>query len=133
MSLLDTAVYSQRLRPDPSVGVVRRWTELGDAALAISSICEAELRYGLAKRNSERLWAEYRSYLENRLVILPIDKQVADQFGEWKALMESRGTPRADFDLLIAATAHCHRLTLVTANLRHFEGLPGLHVESWEP
>ena len=128
--LLDTSIYSQRLRPRPAPGVVSRWKELGDATLAISAICEAELRYGLAKRNSERLWAEYRSYLENRLILLPVDKQVADKFGELKSQMESRGTPRADFDLLIAATALCHRLTLVTANLRHFEDTPALNVES---
>ncbi len=130
--LLDTSIYSQRLRPKPSRTVVTRWKELGDANLAISTICEAELRYGLAKRNSERLWTEYRSYLENRILILPVDKQVADVFGDLKALMESRGTPRADFDLLIAATALCHRLILVTLNVRHFEDIPGLVVESWE-
>ncbi len=112
--------------------MVTRWKELGDANLAISTICEAELRYGLAKRNSERIWTEYRSYLENRILILPVDKQVADEFGDLKALMESRGTPRADFDLLIAATALCHRLILVTLNVRHFEDIPGLAVESWE-
>lgn len=129
--LLDTSVYSQRLRPRPLPSVVDRWRRLGDSSLAISGICEAELRYGLARRKSERLWREYHDFLENRLVLLPVDKAVADIYGEIKAAMEVRGEPRADFDLLIAATALSHRLVLVTLNPRHFDGIPGLTVEDW--
>ena len=129
--LLDTCVYSQRLRPKPLVSVMDRWMNLGDESLAISGICEAELRYGLARKNSVRLWREYREYLENRLVILPVDKPVADVFGEIKSETESHGKPRADFDLLIAATALAHRLVLATLNARHFDGIPGLHVQDW--
>jgi len=129
--LLDTSVYSQRLRPHPLSGVVRRWQAIGDAALAISAVCEAELRYGLAKRGSARLWNEYRDFLENRLVVLPVDKQVADAFGELKARTEKMGKPRADFDLLIAATALSNRVILATLNVRHFAEIPGLTVEDW--
>lgn len=129
--LLDTSVYSQRLRPHPLPGVVRRWRELGDEALAISAVCEAELRYGLARRDSPRLWAEYHDFLENRLVVLPVDKPVADWYGNLKALMEQRGRPCPDFDLLIAATALVHGLTLATQNMRHFEAIPNLVAESW--
>jgi tRNA(fMet)-specific endonuclease VapC len=99
--------------------------------LAISSICEAELLYGLEKRNSERLWQEYRSSLENALVEIPLDHAVVQSYAKIKARQESIGEPRADFDLLIAATAVTHRLTLATGNIRHFEGIPGLDVEDW--
>jgi len=129
--LLDTSVYSQRLRPHPDKGVVRRWKKLGDAALAISAVCEAELRYGLEKRASDRLWIEYRRYLENRLVLIPVDKTVSDTFGALRAEAERQGQPRADFDLLIAATALAHNLTLATLNIRHFMGTPALRVEDW--
>jgi predicted nucleic acid-binding protein len=129
--LLDTSVYSQRLRPHPLPGVVRRWRELGDDAVAISAIVEAELRYGLEKKRSERLWQEYRAYLENRLAVLPVDKAVAEVFARLKAAQEAGGEPRADFDLLIAATAISHKLALATLNTRHFEGIGGLSVEDW--
>lgn len=129
--LLDTSVYCQRLKPVPLAAVERRWRNLGDAALGVSSICEAELRYGLAKRNSPRLWTEFRAYLENKLVLLPVDKSVADRYGELKAQMENKGRPRSDFDLLIAATALTHRLILATCNVKHFEGIDGLVVEDW--
>ena len=130
--LLDTSVYSQRLRPKPIPSVIERWKELGDAALAVSSICEAELHYGLSKKNSSRLWKEYKSYLENRLVLLPVDKRVSECFGFLKTEMESQGETRADFDLLIAATAIVHRLKLVTLNHRHFVGIPELKLEAWQ-
>lgn len=129
--LLDTSVYSQRLRPKPLQSVVNRWRRLGDASLAISAICEAELRYGLARRKSERLWREYHEFVEDRLVLLPVDKRVSSIFGEIKAVTEACGKPKADFDLLIAATALAHKLILATLNPRHFEGIPGLQVEDW--
>lgn len=129
--LLDTSVYSQRLRPRPVEAVVRRWRQIGDRALAIPAIAESEVLYGLEKKQSERLWREYRDYLENRLAILPLDKPVAAAFARIKAEQERKGKPRADFDLLIAATAIEHRLVLVTLNSRHFTGISGLRLEDW--
>jgi predicted nucleic acid-binding protein len=129
--LLDTSVYSQRLRPAPHPEVINRWSRLGDQRLSISAICEAELLYGLEKRDSPRLWQEYRVALENKLTLLPIDLAVAQRFAELKAYQERKGKPRADFDLLIAATALRHNLILATGNINHFTGLPGLQVENW--
>lgn len=129
--LLDTSVYSQRLRPIPHAGVVRRWTQLGDHRLAISTICEAELLYGLRKRESQRLWQEYHAGLENKLALCPVDHAVARRFAALKAGMEALGQPRADFDLLIAATALCNSLILATGNIAHFKDIPGLGVENW--
>lgn len=129
--LLDTSVYSQRLRPRPLPGVVRRWRALGDAALAIPAMAEAELLYGLEKKQSDRLWREYRDFLEDRLTVLAVDKAVAAVFGRLKAEKEAAGAPRADFDLWIAATALHHGLILATLNGRHFHDLSGLRVEDW--
>ncbi len=129
--LLDTSVYSQRLRPHPLPVVIRRWRELGDSALAIPAIAEAELLYGLEKKQSDRLWREYRDYLEDRLTVLAVDKGVAAVFARLKAEQEAAGLPRADFDLLIAATALHHGLVLATLNVRHFQDFPGLRLEDW--
>lgn len=104
---------------------------MGDAHLAISAVCEAELLYGLQRRNTPRLWSEYHDFLENRLVLLPVDASVARAYGELRAKLDEAGTPRSQLDLLIAATAISHGLTLATLNVRHFKGLPGLLVEDW--
>lgn len=129
--LLDTSVYCQRLRRKPHAGVVRRWREKGDRALAVPAVAEAELLYGLEKKQSARLWQEYRGYLENRLVLIPVDKGVSVVFARIKAEQERKGEPRADFDLLIAATAIEKGLILATLNPRHFKDIPDLKMEDW--
>jgi tRNA(fMet)-specific endonuclease VapC len=129
--LLDTSVYSQRLRPHPLPAVVKHWQRLGDDALCISAICEAEILFGLEKRNAPRLWTEYRHYLEDKLALIAVDKSVVIRFGQLKTEMEARGAPRADFDLLIAATALSRRLILATCNPKHFGGIDSLRVEDW--
>jgi predicted nucleic acid-binding protein len=60
------------------------------------------------------------------LTILPYDTGTARVFGELSATLEQSGTPLADADLQLAATAMPHGLELVTGNLRHFERMPGL-------
>lgn len=129
--LLDTSVYSQRLQPRPVDSVMERWSNLGDSSLSISSICEAELVYGLEKKSSARLWKEYHQYLENRLIIFPIDTETSHCFATIKAETQKVGNTVADFDLLIAATAITRRLKLATLNYQHFEKVPRLDAEDW--
>lgn len=129
--LLDTSVYSQPIKPKPLPSVERRWRELGDEALAISAICEAELLYGLALKQSARLQAQYEQLIQNRLQILPVDRTVARSFSQIKATCRKKGFTASDFDFLIAATAKTHSLVLATLNLRHFNGIEGLAVEDW--
>ena len=130
-TLLDTSVYCQPLKQRPLVATMRKWEVLGNEALAISSVCEAELLYGLAKKNSPSLFEEYHAVLEDRLLLIPFDKECARSFADIKAAMEKQREPLSDADLMIAATAITNRLTLVTLNLRNFEKIPGLHVEDW--
>ena len=129
--LLDTSVYSQRLRRHPVAGVVRRWSELGDPSLAISIICEAEVLFGLEKEGSRRLWAEYEHYLKHKLVVLPLDRKVIETYARIKAGTLAAGHRIGEFDLLIGATALANQLTLATLNARDFHDIPGLVVEDW--
>ena len=131
LHLLDTSVYCQPIKPKPLVPVRERWTVLGDDALAVSAICEAELLYGLGLKKSSRLGTLYDGLLKERLRVLPVDSGVAKHFASLKAWTKVNGRSPADFDLLIAATARAHGLALATLNARHFQGLPGLAVEDW--
>ncbi len=60
--LIDTSIYSQPLRPRPLKSVIEKWTKLGDEALCISVISEAELLYGLRWKNSRKLIFKYGNY-----------------------------------------------------------------------
>ncbi len=129
--LLDTSVYSQRLRRRPVDGVVRRWAGLGDAGLAVSVICEAEVLFGLEKKASARLWTEYDEFLKDRIVVLPLDRRTIETYARLKAALRHRGVVVGEFDLLIGATALANRLDLATLNAKDFEKIPGLRVEDW--
>jgi tRNA(fMet)-specific endonuclease VapC len=129
--LLDTSVYSQRLRRQPVENVILRWSALGDAKLAISTICEAELLFGLEKKNSPRLWGEYDHYLKHKLVVLPLDRKVIELYARTKSDLLASGVTVGEFDLLIGTTALANKLTLATLNVKDFAKIPSLKVEDW--
>ncbi len=129
--LLDTSVYCQPIKPRPLESVRARWMTLGDDALAISVICEAELLYGLELKQSARLKTLYQGLLAERLRVLPVDSGIAKLFASLKSWAKANGRALSDFDLLVAATARAHNLTLATLNIRHFQGLPHVIAEDW--
>ncbi len=129
--LLDTSVYYQPIKPKPLPSVEQRWRELGDEALAISAICEAELLYGIEWKQYVKLQAHYDQLLKNRIQVLSVDTAVAKQFGQIKAACRKKGFVASDFDFLIAATAKAHGLALATLNFRHFSSIEGVAVEDW--
>ena len=57
---------------------------------------------------------------------LGLDDPIMERFAETRAFLRRRGQGIADLDLLIAATALHHDLTLLTFNLRHFARVPDL-------
>ncbi|MEN8661783.1 MAG: type II toxin-antitoxin system VapC family toxin [Lentimonas sp.] len=129
--ILDSTVYAERLRQNPLQSVVERWSELGNASLAISPICEAEVLCFLEKKASTRLWTEYKLYLKNQLVVLPLDHTVLEAYARIKAETSSATQEIGEFDLLIAATALTHNLRVATLKPKEFEEVPGLVIENW--
>jgi predicted nucleic acid-binding protein len=123
MLLLDTMVVSEtaKLRPDPRV---RAWLDVTDPALFhVSVITLGEIAAGIEKKRlsdplfSARLdrWADnLREDFRDRTFF--ITTEIALRWGRLFVLLKRR-----DMDLLIAATALEHGLTVVTRNTRHFE------------
>lgn len=64
-------------------------------------------------------------------MILEFDDAAARVFGRITAYLQTQGTPRGDMDVLIASVAVVHGERIVTRNTKHFEGLPGLLVETY--
>ena len=129
--LLDTSVYCQPLRKKPLSSVVSRWQRLGDAAVCISVLCEAEVLQGLEARDSADLWDRYRSLLHGRLPSFDVTPEVARTYAKLAGPLIRSGHPRPVVDLLVAATAKSAGLIVATLNSRHFEGIEGLAVEDW--
>lgn len=98
---------------------------------AVSSICELEVLYGIELSGSEKLRLAYQKILKNRFPVLPFDERCALRYAVLQADFVRRGQTRPAFDLMIAATALVHDLTLATCNVADFTGVPGLKLEDW--
>ena len=99
--------------------------------LRISVMTEHELRYGIACNPNLRL----RPVLERMLTMLQkvmVDSDIAANAALVRADLRRQGQPIGPYDLLIAATALTHHLTVVTHNTREFSRVAGLRLEDWQ-
>lgn len=127
--LLDTNIISFLVRASSSV-LDRRFNSVPKNYLAISTIIEAEIRFGLALLPSQ---AKVHSVAENFLrdiQIEPWDSQCAKQYAELAASQQKQGKPLSTFDTMIAAHALAHNFTLVT-NDQAFTHIKNLKLQDW--
>lgn len=92
---------------------------------------EAELQ----ARGSEKRKPQ-ENLLKTGLFLDPFERAAFDcsvrrEYASIRAEFETHGKTIGPNDLMIAATAKAHGATLVTNNVREFERVPGLKVESW--
>ena len=108
-----------------------RLNELAREGLAISVISLAELYEGVFfARDPERSELALTQFLDPELAILGIDDMTCRIFGRERGRLRIEGQMISDFDLMIAATALRHNVTLLTNNRKHFERIPGLRIIS---
>ena len=65
-----------------------------------------------------QLWFE--EFLETNCEVLPVTAEIARRAGELRGQLQACGQTRTSSDMLIAATAQIHQLTLVIRNVRDF-------------
>ena len=129
--LLDTNVCVRYLNGD-SLAIRRKLQTIDLADIAICSIVKLELFYGAMRSNNpNETWARTRRFIEV-FVSLPFDDIAALIAGRIRAQLANLGTPIGSNDLLIAAIAIAHNLTLVTHNTNEFNRVEGLQIEDWE-
>jgi tRNA(fMet)-specific endonuclease VapC len=127
--LLDTNVISDLIR-NPRGKAAKRLARVGDSNICTSIIVAAELRYGCAKKGSERLLKAVEDVL-GEIDVLPFDIPADVEYGGIRSAPENAGRPIGANDLLIAAHARAVGATVVTANADEFKRIPGLKVENW--
>jgi toxin FitB len=138
--LLDTNVVSETMRPHPDPSVLE-WIALrdDDAYLSVVTVGEIEagIRQALARAPDDAKPRALRHWLEGALIprfgsrLLEIDLPVARTWGALTAQARSSGTVVGAVDILLAATAITHELTLATRNTRDFRGLPVELLDPW--
>ena len=127
--LLDTNVVSDLVR-NPQGKVAARIADVGEESVCTSIIVAAELRYGAARKGSERLLSQLVTVL-GALEILPFETPAEITYGDVRARLETAGKPIGGNDMLIAAHAISLGLTIVTDNEREFSRIEGLPFENW--
>ena len=99
--------------------------------IRITSITLMELYYGAYKSKKVAANVAKVRMIEKALDIVTPGPETTEIFGMLKAQLEHKGQQLADLDLIIAACALAHNLTLVTNNAQHFSRIPGLSLENW--
>jgi tRNA(fMet)-specific endonuclease VapC len=127
--LLDTNILSDLVR-NPQGSIAARIAEVGDAAICTSIIVAAELRFGAAKKGSERLTSQLERIL-SAIDIQPFEAPADVAYGQLRAQLEAAGLPIGGNDMLIAAQALATDCAVVTDNEREFARIAGLRVENW--
>jgi tRNA(fMet)-specific endonuclease VapC len=63
--------------------------------------------------------------------LLDFGETCAEEFGKLRGWLKHHGIQRNAVDLMIAAVALPHDLTLVTHNTQHLENIPNLRLDDW--
>ena len=123
MFLLDTDVLSALRRRERNPQAVRWVQGQRTTDLYISVVTVGEIERGITQqqRHNAAFARDLGLWLDRVLGwygdrILPVDVALARRWGQLSATLGHDGA-----DLLIAATALEHGLTVVTRNMRHFE------------
>ena len=128
MYLLDTNLVSELRKArtgkaDPGVVAWAKGVSADDLYISVITMLELELGVQLRERRDPAQGALLRVWLEQQVIpgfadrVLPIDMVIARRCAGLQV-----PNPRPDRDALIAATALVLDLTVVTRNVRDFEG-----------
>jgi predicted nucleic acid-binding protein len=129
--LVDTNIVSSAAPGRPVPYALVEWMDTHSALLFLSVVTVAEIEDGIAKLTREgatRKSADLASWLETVLHlygqrILVFDAPTARIAGGVADQARGRGHAPGFADIIIAATARRHELTILSRNVRHFEPL----------
>lgn len=127
--MLDTNVISELMK-NPRGKAAKRIARIGEDNICTSIIVAAELRYGCARKGSERLLKSVEDLLAE-IDVLPFESPADAEYGHIRSELENAGKPIGANDFLIAAHAKAVNATVVTANIDEFKRVRGLKVENW--
>jgi tRNA(fMet)-specific endonuclease VapC len=131
-ALIDASILIEaergRLSIDPYV------EQAGDEDFFISVITASELLHGVHRAATAQQRAVRSAFVEavlEQFPLLAIDVAAARAHARIWADLASAGLRIGPHDLWLAASCIAHGHTMVTANVREFERVPGLTIEVW--
>lgn len=127
--MLDTniVIYVIKRKPIAVLDIFNRHA----GQMCISSITLAELLHGAEKSAKIEHNLKLVEDFVSRLDVLEYGVRAAAHYGDIRAELERKGTTIGVNDLHISGHARSEGLTLVTNNLREFEGVNSLRLDNW--
>jgi predicted nucleic acid-binding protein len=139
MILFDTNVISALMRPPVDPAVAAYFGAQPAANLFTSSVCEAEVRFGVQRlpdgRRRDALLQAFRVLMEEAFAgrVIVFDSACAAAYAEVRVRCEKAGRPISVADAMIAATAVARDAILATRNISDFAAC-GITVQNpWDP
>ena len=135
--LLDTCFLSELRKPAPDAGVVAWVSDIDENRLFVSVLNLGEIQKGVARLEKGRRKNALQHWLDQDLLkrfdgrILPLDLDMALEWGLLSAATENHGRPAPVVDTLLAVTAITRNLTLVTRNEKDFSDFPVKILNPW--
>lgn len=124
--LIDTGWIIRHLRGHQAY--TDRLDMLRPDGLAVSMISVAELYEGVAlARDAAAATSAIQAVLA-KVQLFPVDEETCRQFGILSARFRRKGNHPGDFDVMIAATAVQHNLTVLTTDKDDFSRFEDLRI-----
>lgn len=128
--MLDTNIVSFIIKANNRI-LEHKIKSISKEQICISSITQAELLYGIARKpEATRLHREVHHFL-NHIQILSWENDIAPYYAQIRADLEKKGQTIGAMDMLIASHAVAKNLTLVTNNIAEFKRVHGLIYDDW--
>jgi hypothetical protein len=138
MTILDTNVVSEIMRPAPAPAVLRWISDQVSEELHVTAITIAEIFYGIEllhrgkRQEILRAGAEKLFQVVFRNNILTFDERAAREFSAIASLRRKQGRPMSEFDLQIAAIARTKSAIVATRDANDFDGCGVRLIDPWE-
>lgn len=126
--LLDTNICIFAFRDE--FGVKERMIKCGKGSCYVSDITVMELRLGAYKSNRTQENLSVIDRFLKQVEIIPFADSI-DVFCQEKLRLQALGKKLEDYDLFIGCAAKAKGLTMVTDNVKHFDRIEGIEIESW--
>jgi tRNA(fMet)-specific endonuclease VapC len=131
--LIDASVLIEHERG--RIDVEAHLTGREDEEFFLSVVTASELLHGVHRAQAAAVRTRRSAWVEavlERFPLLTVDLATARVHAQLWAELATQGRPIGPHDLWLAAQCVAHGLVMVTANLREFERVPGLAIESWQ-
>ena len=129
--LLDSNACIQLINDKHPV-ILQHFRQHSPAEIALCSIVKAELLFGAYRSGRVEANLQRLTVFFEPLQSLLFDDVCADHYAKIRADLQAQGKLIGGNDMLIAAIARAHNVTLVTHNTGEFSRVVGLRLEDWE-